>query len=67
MIASPCIDVCKMDEASGLCQGCYRNLEEIAAWSGASDPERVQILAAVSQRRARQDPAADLACNCADS
>lgn len=56
-----------MDEASGLCQGCYRNLAEIAAWSGASDPERVQILAAVSQRRARLDPAADLACNCADS
>ena len=29
MITSPCIDVCKMDEASGLCQGCYRRLDEI--------------------------------------
>ncbi|MCX7176167.1 MAG: DUF1289 domain-containing protein [Proteobacteria bacterium] len=67
MIASPCIDVCKMDEASGLCQGCYRSLAEIAAWSGASDTERVQILAAVSQRRARLDPAADPVCNCTDS
>ena len=67
MIASPCIDVCKMDEASGLCQGCYRNVAEIAAWSGASDPEKTLILAAVAQRRVLLDPAAGLACKCADS
>lgn len=67
MIASPCIDVCKMDEASGLCQGCYRSLAEITAWGGADDAQRIQILAAIAQRRARLDPAADLACNCADS
>ena len=37
MIASPCIDVCKIDEASGLCLGCWRTLAEIAAWGGAGD------------------------------
>ena len=67
MIASPCIDVCKMDEASGLCQGCYRTLDEIAAWAGAGDPEKILILAAVAQRRSRLDSAADLVCNCTDS
>ena len=67
MIASPCIDVCKLDEASGLCQGCYRNLSEISAWGKASDAEKTLILAAVAQRRARLDPAADLVCNCTDS
>jgi len=66
MIASPCINVCKMDAASGLCQGCYRNLAEIAAWGDASDRRKSLILAAVAQRRARLDPAPGLACNCAD-
>ena len=66
MIASPCIDVCKMDEASGLCQGCYRRLDEIAAWANAGDPEKIRILAAVAKRRSRLDPAADLARNGAD-
>ena len=31
-VPSPCISVCRMDEASGLCEGCMRTLEEIAAW-----------------------------------
>ena len=52
MIASPCIDVCKIDEASGLCQGCARTLAEIGAWGAAGDDERLRILAAVARRRA---------------
>jgi len=59
MIPSPCIDVCKMDEASGLCRGCYRELPEIAAWSTASDAQKLLILAAVARRRGRLDPAAN--------
>jgi hypothetical protein len=66
MIASPCINVCKLDEASGLCQGCYRNLAEIAAWGNASDRKKTLILAAVARRRARLDPAAVLFGNCQD-
>ncbi|HUW39063.1 MAG TPA: DUF1289 domain-containing protein [Rhodocyclaceae bacterium] len=52
MIASPCIDVCKIDETGGLCLGCWRTLAEIAAWGGAGDDERLRILAAVARRRA---------------
>ena len=29
---SPCISVCRMDAVSGLCEGCFRTLDEIAAW-----------------------------------
>ena len=29
---SPCINVCRMDAASGLCEGCARTLAEIAGW-----------------------------------
>lgn len=53
MIASPCINICRMDEASGLCEGCYRNIAEIAAWAAADDQEKSAILAAVAQRRQR--------------
>ena len=32
-VPSPCIDVCRIDADNGLCQGCWRTLDEIAAWS----------------------------------
>jgi predicted Fe-S protein YdhL (DUF1289 family) len=51
MIASPCINLCQIDPASGLCAGCLRSLGEIAAWSAADDGERQRILAAVAARR----------------
>ncbi len=51
MIASPCINVCKMDEATGLCRGCLRTLDEIARWSSAPEEEQRRILAAVAERR----------------
>ena len=39
-VPSPCICVCTMDPATGLCLGCYRTLDEIAAWSGLSDSDK---------------------------
>lgn len=56
MIASPCIDVCQMDTASGLCRGCFRTIDEIAGWAQADDAGKVAILAAVDQRRSEPDP-----------
>ena len=51
-IASPCINVCRMDAATALCVGCYRTLDEIAQWSRASSDAKRAILAAVERRRA---------------
>lgn len=51
-LASPCTNVCRMDAASGLCLGCQRRLEEIAAWGAAPEAERRRILEAVAVRRA---------------
>lgn len=51
-VASPCIDLCRMDAGSGLCQGCFRTLDEIAGWSRATDDARRAVLAAVARRRA---------------
>ena len=53
VLASPCIDVCKMD--AGLCAGCFRTLEEIARWATAGDDDKRLILAAVAQRRTKLD------------
>ena len=65
MIASPCINVCKMDEQTGLCSGCFRTIEEIAAWAGIDDSCRLAILAAVARRRQEHDPwEGDLRCDC---
>ena len=51
-IPSPCIDVCCMDAASGLCAGCLRTADEIAGWAAAPDAQKLLILAAIAQRRA---------------
>jgi uncharacterized protein len=32
-VPSPCVSICRMDPATGLCEGCCRTLDEIAAWS----------------------------------
>ncbi len=51
MVTSPCINICKMDSASGLCLGCLRTIDEITLWSRADDSTRINILAAVARRR----------------
>jgi predicted Fe-S protein YdhL (DUF1289 family) len=52
-VASPCISVCTMDAVSGLCIGCLRTLDEIAAWSVIDDATRRAIVEALPGRRAR--------------
>ena len=64
-VKSPCIDVCRMDAASGLCEGCLRTVDEIAGWAAAPDEQKRLILAAIAQRRARLDAAPEsLRCDC---
>ena len=56
MIQSPCINICKMDAASGLCIGCFRTIDEITVWSRIDDAARVNILASVARRRMENEP-----------
>lgn len=54
-----------MDAATGLCRGCLRTLDEIAAWGGADEAGRIAILAAVVRRRQEYDPwDGQLRCDC---
>ena len=50
-LPSPCISVCRMDTASGLCLGCQRSIEEIAAWATASEADKTRIWQAILARR----------------
>lgn len=43
LILSPCIGVCVLG-ADGFCEGCYRDVDEIARWSTLSDAERLTIM-----------------------
>lgn len=51
LFASPCIGVCRMDEAAGLCLGCLRTLDEIALWSVLDDDDKRLVLGEVGRRR----------------
>ena len=52
---SPCTRICRIDDHSGFCTGCYRTLDEIAAWSGLDEMDRVRIFRDLTRRR-RQKP-----------
>ena len=47
---TPCIDICTIDEANGLCKGCYRTIDEIARWASMRSEERRAIMAILPER-----------------
>jgi uncharacterized protein len=49
--ASPCVNVCVIDPASGYCRGCARTIDEIAQWPVLPDERKRRILAALPARR----------------
>ena len=51
IVASPCINVCRMDAASGYCAGCGRTLDEIACWSEYTAAEKRAVLALLAVRK----------------
>lgn len=53
-IESPCIRICVIDPASGLCEGCGRTLAEIASWGSLSCEARAEIMRGLAERLARK-------------
>lgn len=51
-VKSPCISVCAMDETTGLCQGCYRTIEEIEKWWDLDATQQQEIIEKASEREA---------------
>jgi predicted Fe-S protein YdhL (DUF1289 family) len=57
-VPSPCINVCRIEPASGLCEGCLRTLDEIAAWSQLPDTTKRAVWMQLEQRRVARSGAA---------
>lgn len=55
-VASPCINVCRMTEDRSHCQGCFRTIDEIRAWSRADAAERLRIWGQLLARAGLDDP-----------
>lgn len=52
-VPSPCVSVCQMSDATGLCQGCLRTLEEIGQWGNADDAFKRAVWARIEARLAQ--------------
>jgi uncharacterized protein len=52
-VPSPCINVCRVNAATGLCEGCARTIDEIAAWSVMCDDDKRAVWRALPERRER--------------
>ena len=51
-VPSPCINVCKMNPQTGLCEGCLRTIDEIAQWSAATEEMKRAIWVEIKRREA---------------
>lgn len=50
---TPCVNICVIDQATRLCSGCFRSIDEIARWRSYTDSERDSIMAELPGRQAR--------------
>ena len=50
-VSTPCIKVCRIEGT--LCVGCWRTLDEIAAWGSMSESQRLAVMASLPARQAR--------------
>ena len=50
VVISPCISVCRMSPDRSHCEGCFRSIDEIRAWSRANAQERQAIWRSLLQK-----------------
>lgn len=48
--STPCVTICRIDPASGLCIGCGRSTGEIGAWVEMSEEARLALMARLPER-----------------
>ena len=48
---SPCVNICKIDDKTGLCIGCNRNEDEIFNWIYFSDNKKKKILSTLKTKK----------------
>jgi len=50
-VRSPCVKVCELDPANGLCRGCLRTQDERDWWVAYSADQQREVLRRCEQRR----------------
>jgi len=49
---SPCISVCRMSAQTGLCEGCFRTLDEITGWGHRNADDKRAVWQLIGERLA---------------
>ena len=49
-VPSPCLSVCRMQPDTELCEGCFRTLDEVAAWGRMGDDDKRTVWALIEKR-----------------
>ena len=55
-VPSPCVSVCRMDTGSGLCEGCFRTIDEILNWARSDDAAKRRMWVDIRMRLAQTHP-----------
>lgn len=55
-IPSPCVNVCRMDTGSGLCEGCFRTIEDIREWGRSDDAAKKVMWGQITERLRQTHP-----------
>ncbi len=56
---TPCVNICILDDASGLCIGCGCRGDEIARWVEMSPEQRLAVMKTLPERLDRMEHAGD--------
>jgi len=57
-VPSPCVNVCRMDTGSGLCEGCFRTIDEIREWGRSDDAAKKVMWGQITERLRQTHPGA---------
>ncbi len=57
-IPSPCVNVCRIDTGSGLCEGCFRTIEDIREWGRSDDAAKKVMWGQITERLRQTHPEA---------
>ena len=49
-VPSPCVSICVINPNSGLCEGCLRNLEEVAGWGQIPGVQQREVWQRIKMR-----------------
>ncbi len=55
-LPSPCVNVCRMDTGSGLCEGCFRTIEDIREWGRSDDAAKKVMWGQIAERLRQTHP-----------